>query len=230
MDVSDNDRSLYEPVGSASILTCSGMTENSSKMTGPAPAKRRVLVVEDEMLIGMLLEDMLTDLGHEVAAIVPRLKDALAAVDKRNLRSRDPRRASAWRKRISGRRSADRQGHPVRVRHRLRRTRPAGELSRPPGAAEAVRQGRSRAHLADTRTEVRALSADCSRSPGLRRLALRRQRLLQAAHRLPRIAAQPGEPLRQVHDREARSTSSALPSSSQVSGVDTVAPGRARVE
>ena len=84
MDVSDNDRSLYEPVGSASILTCSGMTENSSKMTGQAPAKRRVLVVEDEMLIGMLLEDMLTDLGHEVAAIVPRLKDALVAVDKEN--------------------------------------------------------------------------------------------------------------------------------------------------
>jgi DNA-binding response OmpR family regulator len=39
-------------------------------------------VVEDEMLIGMLLEDMLTDMGHEVAAVVPRLKDALAAVDR----------------------------------------------------------------------------------------------------------------------------------------------------
>jgi CheY-like chemotaxis protein len=53
-------------------------------MTGTAPAsgKRRVLVVEDEMLIGMLLEDMLHDLGHEVAAVVPRLKDALAAVDR----------------------------------------------------------------------------------------------------------------------------------------------------
>lgn len=34
------------------------------------------------MLIGMLLEDMLVDLGHEVAAVVPRLKDALAAVDR----------------------------------------------------------------------------------------------------------------------------------------------------
>jgi CheY-like chemotaxis protein len=51
-------------------------------MTGSAAAKRRVLVVEDEMLIGMLLEDMLTDLGHEVAAIVPRLKEAMAAVDR----------------------------------------------------------------------------------------------------------------------------------------------------
>jgi CheY-like chemotaxis protein len=86
MDASDNDRSLYQPVGSASMLSCTGMTENLSKMTGqaPIPAKRRVLVVEDEMLIGMLLEDMLTDLGHEVAAIVPRLKDALVAVEKEN--------------------------------------------------------------------------------------------------------------------------------------------------
>ena len=50
-------------------------------MTGSASARRRVLVVEDEMLIGMLLEDMLADLGHEVAAVVPRLKDALAAVE-----------------------------------------------------------------------------------------------------------------------------------------------------
>jgi DNA-binding response OmpR family regulator len=51
-------------------------------MTGPTSnAAKRVLVVEDEMLIGMLLEDMLTDIGHQVVAIVPRLKDALAAVD-----------------------------------------------------------------------------------------------------------------------------------------------------
>ena len=47
-----------------------------------ASSKRRILVVEDEMLIGMLLEDMLTDMGHEVAAVVPRLKDALAAVER----------------------------------------------------------------------------------------------------------------------------------------------------
>ena len=65
-------------------MACFATTEGSNKMTGPsaAAAKRRVLVVEDEMLIGMLLEDMLTDLGHEVAAIVPRLKEAMAAVDR----------------------------------------------------------------------------------------------------------------------------------------------------
>jgi CheY-like chemotaxis protein len=39
---------------------------------------RRVLVVEDEMLIGMLLEDMLTDMGHTVVAIIPRVNEALA--------------------------------------------------------------------------------------------------------------------------------------------------------
>jgi CheY-like chemotaxis protein len=84
MDMSDNDRGSFEPVGSAGTVACSAATEDFNKMTGPtgAAAKRRVLVVEDEMLIGMLLEDMLSDLGHEVAAIVPRLKEALAAVDR----------------------------------------------------------------------------------------------------------------------------------------------------
>ena len=62
----------------------SGHGPSDRVMTDQAPGivKRRILVVEDEMLIGMLLEDMLTDIGHEVAAIVPRLKEALVAVDK----------------------------------------------------------------------------------------------------------------------------------------------------
>lgn len=52
-------------------------------MTGPATnAAKRVLIVEDEMLIGMLLEDMLADIGHAVAATTSRVKDALAAVEK----------------------------------------------------------------------------------------------------------------------------------------------------
>lgn len=84
MDTSDNARGLYEPAGSASISAGSAMMEKSTKMPeqSPSAAKRRVLVVEDEMLIGMLLEDMLTDLGHEVAAVVPRLKGALVAVER----------------------------------------------------------------------------------------------------------------------------------------------------
>jgi CheY-like chemotaxis protein len=82
MDIGD-EHGRIERSGSADILVCAA-TGNSGRMTdaSPAGAKRRILVVEDEMLIGMLLEDMLTDMGHEVAAIVPRLKDALAAVER----------------------------------------------------------------------------------------------------------------------------------------------------
>ena len=82
--MSNNDCGVREPSGAASASACPEVTEDPRKMTGqpPAAAKRRILVVEDEMLIGMLLEDMLTDLGHEVAAVVPRLKDALAAVER----------------------------------------------------------------------------------------------------------------------------------------------------
>jgi len=82
MDTLDKNRGLYEPPGSASMMSAS--SQDPAKMTGTssAPAKRRILVVEDEMLIGMLLEDMLVDMGHQVAAVVPRLKEALAAVER----------------------------------------------------------------------------------------------------------------------------------------------------
>jgi CheY-like chemotaxis protein len=38
----------------------------------------RILVVEDEMLVAMNIEDMLLDLGHEVAGLASRLGPALA--------------------------------------------------------------------------------------------------------------------------------------------------------
>jgi CheY-like chemotaxis protein len=38
----------------------------------------RILIVEDEMLVAMNIEDMLLDLGHEVAGIASRLQPALA--------------------------------------------------------------------------------------------------------------------------------------------------------
>ena len=41
-------------------------------------AGKRVLVVEDEMLVSMLLEDMLTDIGCEVVAVASRLEEAIA--------------------------------------------------------------------------------------------------------------------------------------------------------
>ena len=60
--------------------------ETALNMAAPAKdaaaASRRVLVVEDEMLIGMLLEDMLAEMGHVVVAVISRVNDALAAVQR----------------------------------------------------------------------------------------------------------------------------------------------------
>jgi CheY-like chemotaxis protein len=48
-------------------------------MISPDPSeRRRVLVVEDEIMIRMLLEDMLDDLGYEVAGAAGSLEEALA--------------------------------------------------------------------------------------------------------------------------------------------------------
>lgn len=40
-------------------------------------SRRRVLVVEDEVIVGMLLEDMLGELGFQVVAISTRLEEAV---------------------------------------------------------------------------------------------------------------------------------------------------------
>lgn len=45
----------------------------------------RVLVVEDEMIVSMMLEDMLTDLGHEVAGTAAHLDDALRLAETAEL-------------------------------------------------------------------------------------------------------------------------------------------------
>jgi CheY-like chemotaxis protein len=43
-----------------------------------SPAGKRVLVVEDELMIRMLLQDMLADLGHTLAGQAGRIEEALA--------------------------------------------------------------------------------------------------------------------------------------------------------
>ena len=45
---------------------------------GKIAAGKRVLIVEDELMIRMLLEGMLTDLGHSVAAEAGGLDEAMA--------------------------------------------------------------------------------------------------------------------------------------------------------
>lgn len=52
-----------------------GVSMTSAESTA---AGKRVLVVEDELMIRMLLEGMLTDLGHTVAAEAGGIDDALA--------------------------------------------------------------------------------------------------------------------------------------------------------
>ena len=45
----------------------------------PASPAKRILVVEDELMIRMLLEDMLSELGYTVAAQAGRIDEALHA-------------------------------------------------------------------------------------------------------------------------------------------------------
>src|ERR687887_2418118 len=51
----------------------------AAMQAAPAPPSKRVLVVEDELMIRMLLEDMLGELGYTVAAEAGRIEEALQA-------------------------------------------------------------------------------------------------------------------------------------------------------
>jgi CheY-like chemotaxis protein len=53
--------------------------QGKTKMTDATTSPARILVVEDEYLIRMLLEDMLADLGHTVAAAVGTIAEAKEA-------------------------------------------------------------------------------------------------------------------------------------------------------
>jgi CheY-like chemotaxis protein len=55
-----------------------GLPADHSSLGLMAP---RVLVVEDEMTVAMLIEDMVSELAYEVAAVVPRLEDAMRLLD-----------------------------------------------------------------------------------------------------------------------------------------------------
>lgn len=48
-------------------------------------AAKRVLVLDDEMLVAMMLEDMLMDLGYEVAGPFANLEDALGCASTERL-------------------------------------------------------------------------------------------------------------------------------------------------
>jgi DNA-binding NtrC family response regulator len=44
--------------------------------------RRRVVIIEDEGMVAMLLEDMLTELGHEVVAIVGKMDRAAQLISE----------------------------------------------------------------------------------------------------------------------------------------------------
>jgi CheY-like chemotaxis protein len=54
------------------------LTSNRIEMTHDMPG-HRVLLVEDEAMIAMLVEDMSEDLGHELVTVATRLEEALTA-------------------------------------------------------------------------------------------------------------------------------------------------------
>ena len=53
-----------------------GLEDRGLRLLAP-----RVLVVEDEMTVAMLIEDMVGELSYELAGVVPRLQDAMRLVD-----------------------------------------------------------------------------------------------------------------------------------------------------
>lgn len=60
---------------------CGGIVNEAPAMQGEKvqTAKRRVLIVEDEYLVAMLVEDMLQGLGYEVATIASNIEAAKSA-------------------------------------------------------------------------------------------------------------------------------------------------------
>jgi CheY-like chemotaxis protein len=48
-----------------------------SERPDAAPPRRNILIVEDELMIRMLLEDMLADLGYQMVAAAARIEDAV---------------------------------------------------------------------------------------------------------------------------------------------------------
>jgi DNA-binding response OmpR family regulator len=55
-----------------------GVADNSARGCGDARSKRRILVVEDQAILGMEVEFVLTDAGYEVVGIAVDARQALA--------------------------------------------------------------------------------------------------------------------------------------------------------
>jgi len=58
------------------------MTKEESVDRCSRRSQKRILVVEDEGLLAMMLEDMLVELGHMVVGVASRLKDGLVMAER----------------------------------------------------------------------------------------------------------------------------------------------------
>jgi len=58
---------------------------SAAKNPAPRAIRLRVLLVEDQSMVALLLEGMLTELGHEVVGPVARLDKALEIAQQQKL-------------------------------------------------------------------------------------------------------------------------------------------------
>ena len=83
-------------------------------------AGNRILLVEDEILVAMMMRDIMSELGFEVLGSIQQACRSDGCGGARGHRRRDHRCESRRRVRLSGRRRASCARHSVRLRHRLR--------------------------------------------------------------------------------------------------------------
>ena len=84
----------------------------------PATQAKRILVVEDELMIRMLLEDMRSELGHRRRRS-RRHRRGVGSDEERRLRPCDPSRRSLGPARLAGCRCPRSPRHAVRFCHGL---------------------------------------------------------------------------------------------------------------
>jgi hypothetical protein len=89
---------------------------------------RRVLVVEDEVLVGMLIEEMLQALGYELVALSTHLDEALVAGAHGVVRLRGARHQPQRQAELSGRRRDPQRAACPSCSHRLRQPHPRRAL------------------------------------------------------------------------------------------------------
>ncbi len=83
--------------------------------------KPRVLLVEDEALVAMMIQETLAGFGFEVVGPISTASEALTSAREKSRRRRRARHQSRRRSRLYGRRDTEQTRRAVCLRHRLRR-------------------------------------------------------------------------------------------------------------